>query len=87
MLNKHLLAYEKEPDNSPRKKQIEEKSKKRGKFGWHIGKGKAGRELKLPKGISYEEAIQNEGNRELLYQHVRSAHWHIVRYGPKKSIR
>lgn len=54
--------------------RIVEKSKRRGVYGWSVG-----RDLKLftvsPRGQS------DESGNELSYQHIRGGHWHTVRYG------
>ena len=85
VLSKHLKKYrELDPDNTlhqKEKKLIERMAKDKGKFGWNIGRGLEDRHLKLPRGVTYEEAVREAGGRELLYQHVRGGHWHTVRYG------
>ena len=42
--------------------------------------------LKLPAGVSYEEAIRRAGGREFLYQHMRGGHWHTVKYGVERKL-
>lgn len=85
VLAKLLDAYRKIEDNSPEKKNIEKKSRAKGHHGWHVGRGKDDRNLKLPRGISYVDAVREAGGRELLYQHTRGGHWHTVRYGHDKT--
>ena len=85
VLAKLLDAYRKLEDNSPEKKNIEKKSRTKGHHGWHVGRGKDDRNLKLPRGISYVDAVREAGGRELLYQHTRGGHWHTVRYGYDKT--
>lgn len=88
VLSKHLSAYRALEENNPKRKEYEHKAKIAGKYGWNIGYGRAERGLKLPAGVSYEEAVRNSGSRELLYQHTRGGHWHTVRVGQgKKDIK
>lgn len=84
VLAKHLQAY-RELEDENKKNYYETKAKEKGKFGWNIGTGRGDRNLKLPRGISYEEAYRNAGGRELLFQHVRGGHWHTVRCGKRKE--
>ncbi len=87
VLSKHLEVYRRETKGH-KKKDYERKARDKGKFGWNIGSGRGDRRLKLPRGVSYEEACKDAGGRELLYQHVRGGHWHTVRYGKgRKDIK
>jgi len=70
-----LEKYRQLAEDSPERKRIEEKSKKRGKYGWNIGRGFDGRYLTLPRGVTYTEAVRAAGGRERLYQHKRGGHW------------
>jgi len=81
VLSKHLAAYRALEANSPKRKEYEAKAKREGKNGWNIGYGRSERGLKLPAGVTYEEALRQAGNRELLYQHTRGGHWHTVKIG------
>lgn len=84
VLSKHLQKYRELEDNN-KKKLYEQKAKEKGKFGWNIGVGRGDRNLKLPRGVSYEQAYKDAGGRELLYQHIRGGHWHTVKYGKDKK--
>ena len=75
VLSELLEKYRQAKENAPERQRIEEKSKKRGKRGWHIGRGYDGRNLILPRGVTYEEAVRSAGGRELLYRHTRGGHW------------
>lgn len=79
-----LDKYRQLDEASPERKRIEDKSARRGKCGWNIGRGLADRYLKLPRGVSYEEALRTAGSRELLYQHTRGRHWRELKPGPDK---
>jgi len=81
VLSKHLAAYRELEKESPKRKEYENRAKKKGKFGWNIGSGRGERGLKLPRGLSYADAVKAAGGRELLYQHLRGGHWHTVRFG------
>lgn len=85
VLKKHLAQYRRLHEENQKRKELEKKAKRLGKFGWNIGIDKEGRHLSLPRGVTYAEAIRNAGGRELLYQHVRGGHWHKIRYGEKHS--
>jgi len=54
VLAKHLEAYRAIEDEH-KKKEYEVKAKSKGKFGWNIGSGRGDRNLKLPRGVSYEQ--------------------------------
>jgi hypothetical protein len=87
VLSRHLDAYRRLKEDDPKRIEYETKAKEKGKFGWNIGAGRSDRWLKLPAGISYEQAIKNAGgNRELLYQHLRGGHWHTVKYGKDRKL-
>jgi len=79
VLSKHLNAYrERMAEGDTKKcKEIERKAKDKGKFGWNVGIDRHGRHLVLPKGVTYEDAVNKAGGRHLLYQHERGAHWHL----------
>jgi hypothetical protein len=87
VISKHLNAYRKmrEEGNSKRCQEYEAKAKKRGKFGWNVGSERANRHLKLPKGMTYDEAMKEAGSREHLYRHTRGGHWHLYWTGSKSS--
>jgi hypothetical protein len=88
VLSKHLSAYRALEVNNPKRKEYEKKAQIAGKYGWNISYGRAERGLKLPNGISYEDAVRSAGGRELLYQHTRGGHWHTVRIGQgRKDIK
>ena len=87
VLAKHLEVYRKE-QNKNKKRHYEHQAQSKGKHGWNVGSGRGDRGLKLPSGVSYEQACKEAGGRELLYQHVRGGHWHTVRYGEgRKDIK
>ena len=83
VISKHLNAYRKmrEDGNSKRCQEYESKAKKKGKFGWNVGSERKDRHLKLPKGMTYDEALRDAGSRDLLYQHTRGGHWHTYKIG------
>lgn len=83
VLSRHLDEYRREGTSPDRKMQIEATALRNGLGGWHIGRGRSERELRLRKGLSYEDAIREAGGRQLLYQHIRGGHFRRVRYGPK----
>lgn len=85
VLSKHLEAYRQLREEHPKKKEYETKAKKRGKYGWNIGRDKTDRWLRLPRGTTYDQASKDAGGRHLLYRHIRGGHWHIVKYGPKRQ--
>lgn len=87
VLSKHLAAYRELEKDNPKRREYEDKAKDKGKFGWNIGFGRSERGLKLPAGVTYEQAIKGAGgDRELLYQHMRGGHWHTVRYGEGRKL-
>jgi hypothetical protein len=59
-------------------KLLQEKAKKKGKYGWTIG-------TTAPPPASIGPRLYHEG-RELEYAHIRQGHWHTTRYGPGKSL-
>jgi len=83
VLSEHLEAYRKLKDGNEReRKKYEFNARKKGKFGWCIGRD--GRELKLPNGIS--DCIgKGLGKRELSYSFIRGGHWRSQAYGSKWS--
>jgi len=85
VLNKHLQKYRDLEKNDPKRKKIEAESKRKGKFGYNVGRGQYDRMLKLPRGVTYAEAMRKAGGRERLYQHIRGGHWHTVLFGPNRS--
>ena len=85
VLRKHLEAYQALKEDHPKRQFYKDKAKRIGKFGWHIGRGRNYRELTLPRGITYADAVHGAGGRHLLYQHSRGGHWHTVRFGQKLS--
>ena len=42
-----------------------------------------GRRLKIPRGVSYHEAMKKAGGRELFYAYYRCGHWRKQRCGKK----
>jgi len=86
VLQKHLDAYKKLKGNSERKKKYRQTAKKKGKYGWNIGRDE-GRDLHLPRGVNYVDGIRKAGGRELLFSHIRGGHWHTVCFGSKRLLR
>ena len=85
VLKKHLDAYEKLKDGDRNKrKKYEALAKKKGKFGWCIGRD--GRELNLPNGVS-DCVKKGLGQRELSHSFIRGGHWRMQAYGYKRSKR
>jgi len=78
ILTKDQSKYE---EASPeRKKQLVEKSLKRGKHGFTVGK-----ESVIGKHwLSHSKNIGT--GKALKYSHLRSGHFHVVRYGPGKRL-
>jgi hypothetical protein len=87
VISKHLNAYQKmrEEGNKDKSEEYEKKAKKKGKFGWNVGANRRGRNLILPKGVTYDEAFKQAGSRELLYRHTRGGHWHTYWTGSKDN--
>lgn len=81
ILQRHLDQYRKEPEGSDNRKRWEEKSVRYGLTGWHIGRDKTGRALSLNRGMTYAEAIESGDHKQLMWQHERGGHFHIVRCG------
>ena len=51
-----------------------------------IGRGRSDRVLKLQRGVSYAEAMREDGSgRHLINQHRRGAHWIRIKGGPGKK--
>jgi len=88
VLNKLLDKYRRLdpeiPEQLEERKRIDDKSKRRGKYGWTIGSDLTGRHLKLPVGITYAEAVKTAGGREQLYSHTRGGHWRELIPGENK---
>lgn len=83
VLNKDILKFiQAQLDGDGQKqKQLHKKAKQRGKFGWTIGRNK---ELIFPSRSRQNKDSQETG-RELNFQHQRSGHFHVVRYGSGKG--
>ncbi len=83
VLNKDMLKYiqaENDKDENKQKK-IRQRAKQRGKHGWTIGRN---RELLFPAKPQQGGESQGTG-QELRFQHQRSGHFHVVRFGTGKS--
>lgn len=88
VLSKHLTAYQdmKAKGDEGKCRDYERKARDKGKFGWTVGRDRHGRNLVLPKGVTYEDAVKQAGGQHLLYQHERGAHWHLYWTGEGRRI-
>jgi len=82
VLSKDLRKYlnAKEQVDTYLIEQLINKAKRRGKFGWTIG-----REIIFPN-LNKNSHGKGTAERELHYAHQRCAHFHTYRFGPKKSL-
>lgn len=79
VLNKHVTRY-RDAKTEEAKEALFEKAKRRGKFGWVVG-----REISLPsRKVSSGESAGS--GVQLKSSHWRKGHFHRVRYGPGKSL-
>lgn len=62
------------------RESIVEKSKRRGVFGWTVGRD-------LPLETVHGEPSRDIGQRQLTHQHERGGHWHTVCRGPGRGER
>ena len=84
VLAKQLEAYRKMKDKGDTQgcREIEKKAKKKGKFGWNIGKPRA-RRLPLSQGNSYNSG-DSQGHHHK-YASCRCGHWHKYRVGKGRT--
>ncbi len=80
VLNRHRERFDRA--NPEERNNLHAKAKQRGKHGWTIGRFE--RETLIPRRSSSGGNLGT--GQELEFQHQRSAHFHVVRYGPAKSL-
>jgi hypothetical protein len=87
VLSKHLTAYQQMRDKGDwaKCKEYERQARAKGKYGWNVGIDRKGRDLILPKGVTYEDAVKQAGGSHLLYRHHRGGHWHLYWTGTGKQ--
>ncbi len=85
VLSKHLEAYRKMRDKGDVSecRRIEDIAKKKGKYGWNIGRP-AERRLPLSVGNSYDSGECNGGSHHH-YRSYRCGHWHIYHTGAHRT--
>ncbi len=85
VLSKHLEAYRKMRDKGDVSecRRIEDIAKKKGKYGWNIGRP-AERRLPLSVGNSYDSGECNGGSHHH-YRSYRCGHWHIYHTGVHRT--
>lgn len=85
VLSKHLEAYREMRDkgNVSECRRIEDIAKKKGKYGWNIGKP-VERRLPLSVGNSYDSGECNGGSHHH-YRSYRCGHWHIYHTGTHRT--
>lgn len=79
VLNKHVRRYRASKTEAD-KTTLFEKAKRRGKFGWLVG-----REISLPS-VSRSSGESVGTGVSLTRSHWRKGHFHRVRYGPNRSL-
>ncbi len=82
VLNKHMDRFD-ATDDPEIKKDLHKKAKNRGKYGWTVGRQHG--DISFP-GIRGSAGKYDKTDRALHFSHVRSGHFHIVRYGTGKAL-
>ena len=77
VLSRHFHRLRETTDPKERL-NLHNKAIKRGKFGWTVG-----RDTSLPR-HHHDSTDGDPTGRQLSHSHIRSGHFHVVKYGPQK---